>query len=162
MVEHDDTKAVLRDVQHTMEPLLAEVRAVLGGGLDLAARLIVDAMPFPVWVKNDASMVLHINSAYAREFGVDPKQIIGVESDMALGPDMARQIREQDRAALEARELLVIDETHTEPARTVYKLAIPTPGGELLLWGCAFLKHAPQRRQDHLALRTLQAIQKRA
>jgi PAS domain S-box-containing protein len=63
---------------------------------------LLNALPAPVFVKDDRQRYVHVNNSYCRLYGVTREEVIGREDAQIVGPDIAKRRMEEDRNVLES------------------------------------------------------------
>ncbi len=73
-------------------------------------RALLDAFPFPVWLKDGASRFLAVNEKLARAWGRQPAELVGKTDLDFCAPELAEAYRADDRAVLESGKPRLVEE----------------------------------------------------
>ena len=77
-------------------------------------KAILDTIPDPAWLKDKEGRFLAVNSAWCRFVGVNAKNAVGKTAFEFFPAEVAQRLSEQDRATLQSRQPLQLEELLTD------------------------------------------------
>jgi len=72
---------------------------------------VIDTIEGEVFVKDNKGKYLFVNRAFASDFGVDPKGVIGKDDYFIFSDDTAAKLQENDRRIMAAKKAENIEES---------------------------------------------------
>lgn len=90
-------------------------------------RAILDGIPDPAWMKNAEGVFLAVNRAWICFIGKDEAAVIGKTGSEIFDPATSAKLCQQDRAVLESRQPLRIEECFPSPQGHTYFDTVLTP-----------------------------------
>lgn len=124
---------------------------------ELYLRAILDNFPFMIWLKDEESRFLAVNSVMARNCGqASPEAMVGLSDDDIWPRELAASYRADDVAVMAERKERVVERAVAEGGRQVwyetFKKPVVNAGGEVL-GTVGFSRDISERKQAEEAMR---------
>ncbi|MCD4671161.1 MAG: sigma 54-interacting transcriptional regulator [Anaerolineaceae bacterium] len=88
---------------------------------------VIDTIEGEVFVKDTNGKYLLVNKAFGKDFGVDPKAVIGKDDFFVFPPEAAAKLQENDKRIMAGRKAENIEESATLKAKNVTYLTNKVP-----------------------------------
>jgi len=90
-------------------------------------QLILDTIEGEVFVKDTNGKYLFVNKAFGKDFGVDPKSVIGKDDFFVFPPEAAAKLQENDKRIMAGRKAEYIEESGMVKGRYLTYLTNKVP-----------------------------------
>ena len=141
-------KALLREAVEDIRPALALLESLVDSNQQI--KTVIDALPFPAWVKDSDCCLIWANQQYLDHYGASRQSCLGrIASDSH--EKYFENIAATDRLALEKKELIVFSDNTTAEPRTIVKFAV-FYRGDALIFGASLPHETFNHTHDHLSL----------
>ena len=126
IAERDREKETLRKAnQHFKQEI--EERAETEQALKSSQRLlqtVTDTIEGEVFVKDTNGKYLFVNKAFGKDFGVDPKAVIGKDDFFVFSPETAAKLQENDKQIMAGKKAENIEETGIVKGKNVILIPV--------------------------------------
>ena len=125
-------------------------------GSEARYRTLVEHLPQRIYLKDAGLRFVSCNEAFARDFGLDPAQVVGKKDDDLYAAAEAERSRREDRQVLAGGKVVEIEEEYAAGGQRIWVDAIKTPvrnaDGEVtgllgILWDVTARREAEARLQ---------------
>ncbi len=90
-------------------------------------QILLDTIEGEVFVKDTNGKYLFVNKAFGKDFGVDPKAVIGKDDYFVFSPEGAAKLQENDKRIMAAKKAENIEESGMFNGRNVTYLTNKVP-----------------------------------
>lgn len=125
-------------------------------GSEARYRTLVEHLPQRIYLKDAGLRFVSCNEAFARDFGLEPAQVVGKKDDDLYAAAEAERSRREDRQVLAGGKVVEIEEEYAAGGQRIWVDAIKTPvrnaDGEVtgllgILWDVTARREAEARLQ---------------